>query len=225
MSVADDSVIALNVPGDVYNVALSHDGTRMVYSLTRGLGSGSETWIAGIDGSNPRLLSRDPKHIVAFARFSPNDQHLAFIRMPDSNIPFTVGELWTMAPDGSSQRLLGPADAGHGYAPTWSPDSTRIAYVFRENAGNVIADQIADRLVSNIHIAEVQTGAVQPATAFTGTLVEAPVWSPDGALLVFAARPSGGGVSDVWLYSMADGTVSRATQNADSRYPVFISDR
>lgn len=43
VSVADDSVIALNVPGDVYNVALSHDGTRLVYSLTRGLGSATAT--------------------------------------------------------------------------------------------------------------------------------------------------------------------------------------
>lgn len=46
-----------------------------------------------------------------------------------------------------------------------------------------------------------------------------------GALLAFAALPSGSGVSDVWLYAPADGAVSRATRNADSRYPVFISDR
>jgi Tol biopolymer transport system component len=223
--VADGAVTNLNVPGDVYNIALSHDGTRMAYSLTRGLGFGSETWIASIDGSNPRLLSADPKHIVAYARFSPDDGRIAFIRMPDSNVPFTVGELWTMSADGSGQRLLGQADAGHGYAPAWSPDGSRIAYVFRENGGNVIADQVADQLSSNIHIADAQTGTVQAATSFANTLVEAPVWSPDGAQLAFAALPSGGGVSDVWLYASNENVVTRATQNANTRYPVFTSDR
>jgi Tol biopolymer transport system component len=225
VSVADGSVTPLTVPGDVYNIALAHDGTRIVYSLTRGLGFGSETWIASIDGSNPRLLSADPKHIVAYARFSPDDGRIAFIRMPDSNVPFTVGELWTMSADGSGQRLLGQADAGHGYAPAWSPDGSRIAYVFRENGGNVMADQVADQLSSNIHIADAQTGTVQAATSFANTLVEAPVWSPDGAQLAFAALPSGGGVSDVWLYTPLDSAVTRVTQNADTRYPVFTSDR
>jgi dipeptidyl aminopeptidase/acylaminoacyl peptidase len=225
VSVADGAVTNLNVPGDVYNIALSHDGTRMAYSLTRGLGFGSETWIASIDGSNPRLLSADPKHIVAYARFSPDDGRIAFIRMPDSNVPFTVGELWTMSADGSGQRLLGQADAGHGYAPAWSPDGGRIAYVFRENGGNVMADQVADQLSSNIHIADAQTGTVQAATSFANTLVEAPTWSPDGAQLAFAALPSGGGVSDVWLYAPANSAVIRATQSANTRYPVFTSDR
>jgi len=66
---------------------------------------------------------------------------------------------------------------------------------------------------------------VLAATSFANTLVEAPVWSPDGAQLAFAALPSGGGVSDVWLYAPANSAVIRAMQNANTRYPVFTSDR
>jgi Tol biopolymer transport system component len=226
VNVANGDVTPLSVPGDTYNVALSNDGKWMVYSLTQGLGFGSETWLANIDGSQPQLLSRDPQHIVAYARFSPNGQHIAFIKMPDSNIPFTVGELWVTNADGTNATLLGAADAGHGYAPAWSPDSTRIAYVFRENAENILADQVADRLASNLHMADLQTGSTQAVTRFTETLVEAPVWSPDGLQVAFAARPNGG-VSDVWLLTPnnAENGLLQATQNADVRYPVFTSDR
>lgn len=226
VNAADGSVIALNAPGDVYNVALSNDGTRMVYSLTRGLGFGSETWLANVDGSAARLLLSEPRHIIAYARFSPDDSRLAYIRMPDSNVPFTVGELWVVKADGTGQTLLDTADAGHGYAPTWSPDGTHLAYVYRENDASVLADQIADRLASNIHLANLYTGAVQAVTSFAETLVEAPAWSPDGMQLAFTARPPGG-VSDVWVYQPAavDAPLTQATQNAGTRYPVFTSDR
>jgi Tol biopolymer transport system component len=66
---------------------------------------------------------------------------------------------------------------------------------------------------------------VLAAMNFTSTLVEAPTWAPDGAQLAFAALPSGGGVSDVWLYASNENVVTRATQNANTRYPVFTSDR
>lgn len=226
VNVANGETTPLSVPGDAYNVALSHDGTKMLYSLTQGLGFGSETWLTNIDGTQPQLLSRDPQHIVAYARFSPNDQFITFIKMSDSNIPFTVGELWVMNTDGAQATMLGAADAGHGYAPAWSPDSTRIAYVVRENVENIVADQVAERLTSNLHIADLQTGVVQKATSFTETLVEAPVWSPDGLQVAFAARPSNG-VSDVWVLTpgAAENGLARATQNAGVRYPVFTSDR
>jgi Tol biopolymer transport system component len=80
-------------------------------------------------------------------------------------------------------------------------------------------------VVQILYIANVQDNTVQAATSFANTLVEAPVWSLDGAQLAFAAMPSGGGVSDVWLYAPNTNVVTRVTQDADTRYPVFTSDR
>lgn len=227
VNVTDGSLLPLTTPPNVYNVAVSHDGTKMVYSLTRGLGFGSETWLADIDGRNPHLLLQDPTHIIVYARFSPDDQKIAYIRMMDSNIPFTVGELWVMNSDGSSAIKLSEADAGHGYAPAWSPDSTQIAYVNRENGESVVADQVAEQLVSNIRLANVETTIVKEVTNFENTLVESPVWSPDGMQLAFATLPSGGGVIDVWVYepTTPEGAHLSATENANARYPVFTSER
>jgi len=50
---------------------------------------------------------------------------------PDTEDQFSVGELWIMAPDGGDIHKLGFADAGHGFAPVWSPDGRRIAFVER----------------------------------------------------------------------------------------------
>lgn len=227
VSLADGSLTPLNTPTDVYNVAVSPNGKKMIYSLTRGLGFGSETWVADIDGGNAQLVIRDYAHIIAYARFSPNGERIAYIRMIDSNIPFTLGELWVMNADGAGQMMLDSADAGHGYAPDWSPDGSQIAYVFRENSGDVTADQVADRLTSNLHVANLTDGKVQAVTAFSDMRVEAPVWSPDGAQLAFAALPWGADTSDVWLYSPnAPGEkIMPATQNANVRYPVFTSDK
>jgi len=58
--------------------------------------------------------------------------------MPDSNIPFTVGELWVTNGDGNNPVLLGEADAGHGYEPAWSPDGAQIAFLGRENKSDII---------------------------------------------------------------------------------------
>lgn len=220
--VASGKALPLNVPVDTYNVAISQNGKRMVYSWTRGLGFGSETWVANIDGGNARRVINDPAQIIAYARFSPRGDKIAYIRMPDSNIPFTIGELWVMNTDGSNPTQLGQADAGHGYAPDWSPDSQHIAFVYRENGKDSVADQFANRLESNIYVADVAAGAAQGITTFTGMLTEAPVWSPDGTALAFSAKLTGG-KADVWLVQSPGKSAHKVTQNADAHYPTWTS--
>lgn len=117
VNVASGQAAELPVPATTYDVALSRDGKRMLYSLTQGLGHGSETWMADIDERNARRVLTEPRHLIAFARWSPSGNKIAYIRMPDSNIPFTVGELWVMNGEGNNPVLLSQADAGHGYEP------------------------------------------------------------------------------------------------------------
>ena len=62
---------------------------------------------------------------------SPDGRRSLFIRSPKQN----VSELWVMNANGSGQRKL----AAHGYAPTWSPDSRRIAYVDAPNPPGPLA--------------------------------------------------------------------------------------
>lgn len=217
------------VPATTYDLALSSDGQHMIYSTTAGLGFGSQTWIADIDGQNARRVLADPAHIIAFARWSPQGDGISYIRMPDTNVPFTQGELWVMNGAGSNRKLMGPADAGHGYRPSWSPDGKSIAFVGRESPGGMdgdpdqefLANNVANQLDSNIYRADLAQQSVAPVTQFEGALTEAPVWSPDGDLLTFSSTASGG--MEVWIYDRQENRLNQVTRSASARHPVWLT--
>jgi Tol biopolymer transport system component len=218
----------LPVPNNVYDVALSTNGRRMIYSLTWGLGQGSETWIADIDGGNARRVLSEPNHIVAFANWSPSEKEIAYIRMPDSNIPFTIGELWVMDGQGQNPTLLGNADAGHGFRPTWSPDDQEIAFVVREQKGIATdsndneANFDAQNLISNIYIAKLSDKSISSVTNFDGALTESPIWSPEGQYLAFNTSAGGEGI-DIWVLDRRSSVLSQITHGQNARFPVWLS--
>jgi WD40 repeat protein len=168
-----------------YDLAPSPARREFTFALSRGLGQGSELWRARNNGKTAELLYADPHSYISFARFSPDGTQIALIKIPDTQTPFTVGELWVMDSDGSKARKLADADAGHGYAANWSPDGTRIAFVVRKNPGDEQADQSSAALVSNIYTLEVGNGALAQVTHLENGRVETPSWSPDGNTLAF----------------------------------------
>ncbi len=167
---------------DLSTNPVNHDFT---FTFSRGLGQGSELWLAKRASEVVQLLYSDPYNYISFARFSPDGSQIAFIKTPDTQTPFTIGELWMMGSGGSNPRKLAEADAGHGYAANWSPDGKRIAFVARENPEDEQADQSSEALVSNIYIVDVQSGARTQVTNLQNGRVETPLWSPDGNTLAF----------------------------------------
>lgn len=191
----------------VYDMDFAPDGRSLIYSFTRGLGLGSELWAADATGRHSRQLHAGADAIITFSRWSPDGRQIAFIKMPDNETPFPLGELWIMDADGSNARPLAPADAGHGYAAAWSPDSTRIAFVGRDNPDDRAADQSADALVSNVYIVEIATGQVIPLTHFDGRIVESPTWSADGNFLAFSVVSIDDTIN-IWIADLASGNVT-----------------
>lgn len=168
-----------------YDLASSLSEDEFTFTFSRGLGQGSELWLAKRDGKVSEQLYADQFNYISFARYSPDGKQIAFIKIPDTQTPFTVGELWVLNSDGSNARKLADADAGHGYAANWSPDGERIAFVFRENPEDGQADQSSDALISNIYAVEVDSGALTQVTSIEGGRAETPVWLPDGNTLAF----------------------------------------
>lgn len=167
-----------------YDLAVSPNQTT-AFTFSRGFGFGSETWLTKDDGRTTRLLIADPLNYLSFLRWSPDGTQAAFIKIPDSQIPFTVGELWVVNADGSAPRKIAEADAGHGYAANWSSDGARLAFVVRSNPDDPAADLAEGALVSNIVVADLVDGVLTQVTHFEQGRVGTPVWSPDGNTLSF----------------------------------------
>ena len=168
-----------------YDLATDPANQNFTFTFSRGLGQGSEIWLAKRDGKVVQQLYADQFNYISFARYSPDGSQIAFIKIPDTQTPFTVGELWVMNADGSNERKLANADAGHGYAANWSPDGKRIALVVRENPEDQRADQSSDSLISNIYIVEAESGTLTQITHVENGRAETPFWSLDGNTLAF----------------------------------------
>ncbi len=175
----------VDITGWTYDLSTMPGSSDFVFTFSRGLGSGSEMTLSQQNGRDFQQLLVDRLSYLSFARYSPDGKQIAFLKIPNSGTPFTVGELWVMQADGSTPRKLADVDAGHGYAANWSPDGKWIAFVNRENPGDQGADQSAAALISNIYLVNVQTGDLKQITSLTNGLAETPHWSPDGDSLAF----------------------------------------
>jgi hypothetical protein len=170
-----------------YDISPAPAGGDFLFTFSRGMGLGSEMWEARREGADTNPLAEDEVNYLALARWSPDGDRIAFIKIPDSAIPFTVGELWLMQADGTQARMLAKADAGHGFAPVWSPDGRQIAFVVRENADEARADTSATALISNLYLVDLGDGEVVRITDFPAARVESPAWQPDGDGIAFSA--------------------------------------
>ncbi|MEW6404305.1 MAG: hypothetical protein AB1649_21105, partial [Chloroflexota bacterium] len=168
-----------------YDIAPNPGSPDFTFTFSRGLGFGSEIWLAIKGGNIVEQLYADELNYISFARWSPDGNKIVFIKIPDSQTPFTVGELWLMNADGSNAHKLADADAGHGYAANWSPDGTRLAFIVRENSDETRVNESIEALISNIYVADVASKEISQITRFTEGRAETPHWSPDGNKLVF----------------------------------------
>ncbi len=206
---AQGKIIFVPVTAFTYDLAPNPSTRDFTFTFSRGMGQGSELWLAKRDGKVVQQLYADPLHYISFARYSPDGKQIAFIKIPDSQTPFTVGELWVTDADGTHPRKLADADAGHGYAASWSPDGKWIAFVRRENTEDKSADQSTESLVSNIYLVNVQSRELKQITSFTNGYTETPHWSPEGNTLAFNAVLDGR--MEVQIADIASGEIRSLT--------------
>jgi Tol biopolymer transport system component len=185
----------MDVSGWTYDLASKPGSDDFIFTFSGGLGSGSELNFTQNNGRAVTTLYKDPYNYISFARYSPDGSQIAFIKIPDSPTPFTVGELWiipstadfatSVSSSAQGGKYLADVDAGHGYAANWSPDGTRIAFVKRENPQDQSANQSAGSLISNVYVVNVESGELTQVTHLTTGHVETPHWSIDGNTLAF----------------------------------------
>lgn len=136
----------------------SPDGKRLLLVDAPETEDYPRIWMASADGSNLRPLhahSTGPEEVPVI---SPDGTMVAYVVGTHGKERAHVGAL-----DGSWDRDLTPADAW-AYHPTWSPDSTRVAFAAHPPG------------VRRIYIADVATGTATQLTSSSDDFE--PVWSP-----------------------------------------------
>ena len=186
--------IDIHVPSAyLIDAVSSPDGSRIIYSTTVGLGMGSNTWLMNSDGSGMTHLFNNPggaQSIAALFTWSPDGKTIAYERLSDSPTPFLPAGLWIMNTTGGQQYRMADADGGHGYAPVWSPDSRKIAFVARTNVGNRQADLQMQSLQSAVAVVDVTTSQSWIAASAKQTGMQLnynPSWAAGSASITFTA--------------------------------------
>jgi hypothetical protein len=155
--------------------------------------------------------------------YSPDSRSIAFTRVNGQGRVFT---LEVVSPGGRVVRL---AQASSQLLPSWSPDSSRLAYqsggriytVARNGSGRrfVTTGLYPDWSPNGASIAYVRTGALRVASKVLAThVIWKPHWSPDGKELAFA-RSDG-----IHVVTLAGGERQVASTTGEPTAPLWSYD-
>ena len=148
--------------------AISPDGKLMVYASDRAGRDNLDLWVQQINGAPIRLTSDAADEYEP--AFSPDGTRIVFRSDRDG------GGLYVMPALGGQARLI----AKGGRQPRFSPDGSRIAFVTSEAAGR-------GGITQGVLFVVPSTGGTPQKLVGGDVGAASPVWSPDGALLLFAA--------------------------------------
>ena len=151
--------------------------------------------LANADGSAPRTLAIGLGQSFT-PTFSPDGTRFAFLSRPAERQPLS---LWVANADGTNPQNVTPAlplAIEVWASPSWSPDSTRLA--FHTLAGGV----------SRIHIANADGSAVRTITD-AATDRAWPAWSPTGEWILFRSDEAADGRGPALGLIRPDGTAER----------------
>lgn len=100
------------------------------------------------------------------------------------------------------------APTDDGASPSWHPDSKRIAFTRQYMDGEQATRG------QQVFIADVETGEITPLIFDDNYNNGALYWNRAGTQLVIQRTPFGGGLPQIWLYSLETGALVMLTENA-----------
>lgn len=194
---ADGLIIgATQFKGTTTSPAVAPDG-RIAFASSKD-GSAMEIYVASVDGSGARQLTRTRNAVNISPRWNPKTgRELAFVSDRGG-----APQIYLVDADGTNERPL-LSLGGHMDSPAWSPDGRFIAFTWDGGGGGF-----------NIYLADVASGQVLRLTREGRN--ENPAWSPDSRHLAFQSNRSGRW--EIWAMHI-DGSEPRQLTRGGGRAP------
>ena len=181
-------------PGPDFDPSWSPDGTQIAFRSERS--DEPEIWVMNADGTGQHRLAAGLS-----PSWSPDGSKIAYASPGDELCPPGRGPrcsgLSIMNADGSGQHRVPGTDVGE--YPSWSPDSTRIAF-----NSNLTGDHV-------MYVAQADgSKVVDLSGAGEGWQVD---WSPDGRSILFTShRDYTDNYTDVYVMRPNGSSIRRLTQ-------------
>jgi Tol biopolymer transport system component len=164
-------------PAEDFDPVWSPDGMQIAFRSHRD--GDEEVYLMSSDGSNQRNLSNAPNGGDYSPAWSPNGEWIAFMSDRAGN-----NNIWVIRPDRSDLRQVTDIPGISEY-PTWSPDSSRIA--FHCTFGRVLSNGTGDFEICVVNFDGTELIQLSDAPGES----KQPAWSPDGTKIVFETNRDG----------------------------------
>lgn len=216
-----DDVVNLK---SVSDPQISPDGRHIVYVVSepdlKESSSNSDLWLVASEGGIPLRLTTSKKN-DNMPRWSPEGKRIAFVSAREEK-----PQIFVISPFGGEAEKLSDLKSSPS-SLEWSPDGQQIAFIAqnppteqeekkkKEKDDAVIVD--TEFKMSQLWVLDVRSKKSFKLTNADSLTVSQPRWSPDGTRIAFVTNPTpkadDGSLSDLWVYTFADSTAKKLTDN------------
>ncbi len=171
----------------------------------------SQLWVMNADGSNQHLFLSDPSYADTAAGFSPNGSEVVFTRCQITSEGLCA--IYAVRTDGTDLRALTEFEPDvFDFAPTYSPDGSRIAFESYNREG----------VLGAIYLMNADGSAVRRLTP-TELSAYNPSWSPDGEKIAFETHCCNPQNSDIWTINRDREELTRLTGSSETDLDIPVA--
>jgi Tol biopolymer transport system component len=210
-----------------FEPSFSPDGSKIVF-MRQSLPVGDQDiWVIEADGTGAINLTNSPGLNETAPEFSPDGTKIVYISTEPKPIGKDkeghdygygfINDIWVMNADGTSpEQMTETSSMIHNVSPTWSPDSTRIAYSTVE-CTPAEPPACGEPIASGLHVMNAD-GTEKTLLLNEGNQIRSGQlsWSPDGTRIAFDSWTAGGLISTV---GAAGGAPTLLVANTGAHYP------
>lgn len=176
------------------------------------------------DSCLPRDLIRDQNLTVSFARWSPTENHVAFIAGPSTDPPTYERTIYVArVTRGNAELSVGDVTpvALLQYGGTrfsWTPDGGRLVFAYPNPAHKQSSADPDSSAPTDIYSVAIVDGSKQNLTGTPGTSEYDPAVAPDGQRLAFVRQTVTRGVarSDLFTMAVSGGNAVQVTNKSNT---------